>query len=42
MLLLRKGKKKEAAAELAAALALKSDFPGAEEAKKALADVGRQ
>jgi len=36
---LKKGKKKEAAAELKAALPLSSDFPGAEEAKKALASL---
>jgi len=36
---LKKGKKKEAATELKAALALGSDFPGAEEANKTLASL---
>ena len=39
MVLFQKGKKKEAAAELTAALALRGDFPGAEEAKKALSSL---
>ena len=37
MVLSKKGKTKEAAAELKAALALDAGFPGAEDAKKALA-----
>jgi Flp pilus assembly protein TadD len=36
MILLKKGKNKEAAVELKAALALDNEFPGAEEAKKSL------
>jgi hypothetical protein len=36
MVLSRKGKTKEAAAELGAALALDANFPGAAEAKKEL------
>jgi hypothetical protein len=39
MVLSKKGKTKEAAAELNAALALNKDFPGAEEARKALAGM---
>ena len=39
MVLLQKGKKKEAVSELKAALALSVDFPGAEEAKKTLASL---
>jgi tetratricopeptide (TPR) repeat protein len=40
MVLMKMGKKKEAAAELKTALALENEFPGAEEARKALADIG--
>ena len=39
MVLSKKGKTKEAAAELKAALALDAGFPGAEDAKKALAGM---
>jgi tetratricopeptide (TPR) repeat protein len=39
MVLAKKGKSKEAAAELKAALALDANFPGAEEAKKALSGL---
>ena len=39
MVLAKKGKNKEAAAELNAALALDPKFPGADEAKKTLAGL---
>jgi tetratricopeptide (TPR) repeat protein len=42
MVLLKKEKNREAAVELKAALALDNNFPGAEEAKKALSGLGSQ